>query len=133
MTAHRFALAAALLAIGPLALGLARAGQVQQLLPDAPSAGAPQACIPRAAIRDVQVRSDQVIDFELTGGRAYRNTLSAPCPDLAYQARLGYSTSTSELCAGDIVTVLYTSPVQTGARCGLGSFQPVRLPERRRR
>lgn len=97
--------------------------------PDGPEVG----CITRHAIRNTYVRSDRVIDFEMIGHRYYRNTLPADCPGLGFEERFGYSTSIDQLCSSDIITVIYTSPMQTGARCGLGRFQPVKIAPRIRK
>ena len=100
--------------------------------PPAVAAGAAVSCIPIASIRESRVRSDRVIDFVTTGRRVYRNTLPYDCPGLGFERRFAYSTSLTQLCSLDVVTVFTTSPVQRGATCGLGPFQPVTLPRSRR-
>jgi hypothetical protein len=113
-----FALAA------PLALGAAAPpDQVPEATPD----GKPVHCIPLAQISQSHVRSDQVIDFEMIGGKVYRNTLPYACPSLGFEQRYSYATSLSELCSTDIITVLQSPPIMRGASCGLGEFQPVKL------
>ncbi|HEX8388628.1 MAG TPA: hypothetical protein VF636_06395 [Sphingomonas sp.] len=124
----------AALVLLPLALS-ACAGQDQALaaadrIPAATPAGEPRQCIP-LPIRESRVRSDQVIDFIGRGGQAYRVTLPQPCPGLGFERRFTYATSLNQLCAQDIVTVLYIGggPAR-GASCGLAPFQPVTLPRR---
>lgn len=96
-------------------------------VPEATPAGKPASCIPLRNIRESRVRSDQVIDFVMLGGKVYRNVLPQSCPQLSFEDRFGYSTSLSQLCSTDIITVLYNTPIGRGASCGLGQFQPVTL------
>lgn len=98
-------------------------GKVPLATPD----GKPEFCIPLSRIRQSHVRNDSVIDFEMMGGKYYRATIEGGCPGLGFEERFGYSTSLDRLCASDIITVLYTSPISSGARCALGPFQPVKL------
>ena len=102
-------------------------------IPAATPIGEAQTCIPFNQIRETPVRSDQVIDFVMRDGRVYRVTLPQRCPNLGFEQRFSYATSLSQLCAQDIVTVLFQQGggIQPGASCGLAPFQPVRLAERR--
>ena len=81
------------------------------------------------------MHSDRVIDFVMRGGargrRVYRNTLPSDCPGLGFERRISYTTSLSQLCSADLITVFTTAPVQRGATCGLGPFQPVTYPPAR--
>lgn len=94
-------------------------------VPPVTPAGKPESCIPLQSIRESRVRDDQTIDFYMRGGKVYRNVLPGKCPQLGFEQRYSYATSLSELCSTDIITVLYSSPIQRGASCGLGEFQPV--------
>ncbi|MBX9730599.1 MAG: hypothetical protein K2X59_04665 [Sphingomonas sp.] len=96
-------------------------------VPVATPIGKPEFCIPHRRIRESLVRSDSVIDFKMQGGKVYRVTIEGGCPGLGFEGRFGYSTSLDRLCASDIITVLYVSPIASGARCALGPFQPVTL------
>lgn len=96
-------------------------------VPEAVAAGKAESCIPLRSIRQTHVHGDSVIDFEMLGGKVYRNTLPAACPGLGFEERFSYATSLSSLCSTDIITVLNTTPVSRGATCGLGQFQPVTL------
>ena len=120
--------ATALTLLAPLVIG---AAADRHAIPEATPAGKAESCIPLRQINQSHVRSDQVIDFEMIGGRVYRNTLPYACPSLGFEERFGYSTSLNVLCSTDIITVLYTSPIERGASCGLGEFQPVTLTKRR--
>ncbi len=116
-----FLLAAAVIAFTPVE---ARdSGKV----PEATADGKPEFCISLRRIRQSHVRNDSVIDFEMLGGKYYRATIKGGCPGLGFEERFGYSTSLDRLCASDIITVLYTSPISSGARCAIGPFQPVTL------
>ena len=102
-------------------------------VPAAIPAGEPRNCVPITQLRESVVRSDRVIDFRTTGGRDrfYRVTLPQSCPGLGFERRFSYATSISQLCAQDIITVLYqTGPIR-GASCGLAPFQPVTIPRTR--
>lgn len=102
-------------------------------VPPATPAGESVRCIPITLIRESQVRSDRVIDFIMKNRKVYRNTLPSRCPGLGFERRFSYTTSLSQLCSVDIITVLLATPVQRGASCGLGPFQPVTLDGGRRR
>jgi hypothetical protein len=110
---------------------VASSGGAVQRRNEAPAAtptGAAQTCIPIRAIRETRVRNDRVIDFVMSGRRTYRVTLSQPCPQLGFERSFSYSTSLSQLCSQDIITVLrQAGGVQRGASCGLAPFQPVTL------
>jgi hypothetical protein len=89
-------------------------------------AGKAESCIPINQIRNTRVRSDGVIDFFMRGRKVYRNTLPSSCPQLGFDEAFSYSTSLSQLCSSDIITVLHTGGgLSRGASCGLGEFQPV--------
>lgn len=117
-----------------LAILLASAGCTAQVDPTPPPAypavttvGEPVSCLQLTQVRDTQVRDDWTIDFEATGGRVYRNTLSARCPRLGFEKAFTYTTSLAQLCSTDIIYVLDATggQVRRGAACGLGKFVPV--------
>ena len=87
--------------------------------------GEPENCIQTSRIRSSRVHDDYTIDFEMTGGQVYRNTLPLRCPGLGFEERFSHSSSTGSLCGVDTITVLYTDRGR-GASCGLGRFVPVR-------
>ncbi|WP_375403451.1 hypothetical protein [uncultured Sphingomonas sp.] len=102
-------------------------------IPAATPVGEARTCIPLRSIRETRVRSDQVIDFMMSGRRTYRVTMPRPCPGLGFEERFTYSTSLSQLCAQDIITVLQQAGgIQRGASCGLATFQPVTLAAKTR-
>jgi hypothetical protein len=101
-------------------------------IPAATPDGAAVNCLQTTRIRETRVRSDSVIDFYTLGGKVYRNTLPNSCPSLGFEEKFAYSTSTSELCNVDIITVLQSGGpgLMRGASCGLGKFQPVQLAKK---
>lgn len=137
-----------LLALLPLSLPLplilaacapaAPAGQTAR--DQAAIAAAPQArvlgpgvtCIDRSAVRASVVRSSRVIDFEMNGGKVYRNTLKANCPGLGSDRAITYETSIDQLCTPQIVYSLtnFGGVPQRGAACSLGEFVPVEYEKR---
>ncbi|MFK3888734.1 hypothetical protein [Sphingomonas sp. NPDC079357] len=96
-------------------------------VPPAKLAGPTRTCLSLASIEETLVRNDQVIDFRTTGRRLYRVALPQRCPGLGSERRFGYATSIGQLCAQDLITVLYVSGPTRGASCGLAPFQPVTL------
>jgi hypothetical protein len=100
--------------------------------PAAKVVGAAESCIPIVSIRSSRVHDDQTIDFDLGGGKIYRNTLPHSCPSLGFEEAFTYETSLSRLCSTDIIYVLQRvgGTVQRGAGCGLGQFVPVELEKK---
>ena len=95
--------------------------------PAARIVGAPENCIYRPSVRDTEVQDNRTIDFEMAGGRIYRNTLPNRCPGLAAADAFTYATSLSQLCSTEIIYPLlnYGGTLERGAGCGLGQFVPV--------
>ena len=89
--------------------------------------GPGESCINRSQVRNTVVRSDRVIDFEMLGGKVYRNTLRDRCPGLGFEQSITYETSIDQLCRPQIVYVLqnFGGNFQRGAGCSLGDFVPV--------
>jgi len=98
---------------------------VDEKAPAATVVGEAVSCIPITQIQSSRVRSDYTIDFEMSGGKVYRNTLPSKCSSLGFQRAFSYETSLSQLCNTDIITVLDTSSRMTMGSCGLGEFVPV--------
>ena len=89
--------------------------------------GEAESCISIPRIRTSRVRDDRTIDFEMSGGKVYRNTLPGRCPRLGFEESFTYETSLSRLCNTDIIYPLESigGRLQRGAGCGLGDFVPV--------
>lgn len=122
----------------PILAGLAVPGATadrRDRVPAATPVGEARTCLPINQLRESRVRSDRVIDFYTPGRQVYRVTLPNACPNLGFEQRFSYETSLSQLCAQDIITVLFQGGggLQRGASCGLAPFQPVRLEGRERR
>lgn len=89
------------------------------------SAAPPSGCVQLSQIRESRVVNDSTIDFYLRDGRVLRNTLPNSCPQLGFERAFTYSTSLSQLCSVDIITVIIQGGgPRTGASCGLGKFAP---------
>lgn len=90
--------------------------------------GKPVSCISITRIRSTDVVDDQTIDFEMAGGKTYRNTMPYSCPSLKFEDRFSYRLSGSQLCHVDTIRVLNNwggGQLQEGTGCGLGKFQQV--------
>ncbi|MES2443080.1 MAG: hypothetical protein V4574_09640 [Pseudomonadota bacterium] len=98
-------------------------------VPEATPAGKPVTCLSLGQIRETRVRSDEVIDFYVGGGKVYRNTLPHKCPGLGFEERYAHKTSIGQICSVDTITVLQSPGITQGASCGLGTFQPVTLAD----
>ena len=90
--------------------------------------GEPVSCILVSRIRNTVVQDDFTIDFRMTDGDIYRNTLPHRCPSLGFEESFAYEVSTDSLCAVDMIAVI-ESGAGRGPRCGLGPFAPVRYAE----
>ena len=116
-----------LMALVVAAIAAPGAAKDRNQFPEAEPAGKPQSCIRTSQIRQTHVRNDWVIDFEMIGGKFYRNTLPMSCASLTFEQRFAYRTSMGQLCSTDTITVLQQGASNAGPSCGLGEFQPVRL------
>ena len=99
----------------------------RSVVPEATPDGKPVSCVNLSNIRSTSVHGDSVIDFKMTGGKVFRNTLPMSCPSLGFEERFLYKTSIGQLCSVDIITVLQSPGLSQGPSCGLGQFQPVKL------
>lgn len=122
----------ALLAALPLTLAGCAASQQDApdrnaRVPAAKVVGDAQSCIPRSQVRQSQVRSDQIIDFEMRSGKVYRVTMPTRCPGLGFERAFAFETSIDQMCGADIIYVLMNvgGVPQRGAGCGLAPFVPV--------
>lgn len=88
--------------------------------------GDAQQCVQLRQIEQTVVHDDYTIDFEMTGGRTFRNTLPDRCYSLGFQRSFAYDVTTAQLCAVDTITVLLTDN-RRGTSCRLGRFLPVEL------
>ncbi len=125
--AAAFLLGACASASGPSAAAANRGRAAN--VPAATPIGKAVTCIPIAQIRESRVRDDWTIDFRMSGGNWYRNTLPNRCSSLGFERNFSYSTSLPQLCNVDIITVFVNGGGPRGPlnSCGLGQFQPVEL------
>lgn len=77
------------------------------------------------SIHNTRVRDDRTIDFYMNNDKIFRNTLPYACPNLDFEKHFNYTTSLSQLCSIDIITVLRTPPTPQKANYKLGKFQPI--------
>ena len=111
-----------------IALGLTTASaRDRNAVPEATPEGKPVSCVNLRNITSTSVHGDSVIDFKMTGGKVYRNTLPMSCPGLGFEERFLYKTSIGQLCSVDLITVLQSPGLSQGPSCGLGQFQSVKL------
>ena len=124
------ALAAACAPTDPAARAEADAAKI----PAVKVVGEAQTCINRDQVRAAVVRSGSVIDFEMNGGKVYRNTLKSSCPGLSWDRAITYETSINQLCSPQIVYSLTNigGVPQRGAACSLGPFVPVEYVRQRK-
>ena len=89
--------------------------------------GAPENCITTSSIRTTKVLNDNVIDFEMLGGKTYRNLLPNSCSGLGFEEAFSYETSINKLCNVDIIRVVRNvgGSIDNAAACGLGKFQEI--------
>ena len=88
-------------------------------------------CVTISRIRDTVVHDDYTIDFKLSGGEIFRNTLPYRCPQLGFEESFGYEADIDALCSVDTITVIQSGASGRGPRCGLGKFVPIKYPEAR--
>ena len=91
--------------------------------------GPPVHCIEQGRIRAYAVRDDRTIDFTLEDGSLLRNRLPYACAGLLRANRFTYRTALPRLCSTDVLTLVLPTGA-AGGNCGLGSFQPIAVPQR---
>lgn len=81
-----------------------------------PSVGEVDQCIPLNRIKQTKAIDNQTIVVELRGQDGWRKMETASrCPGLKFEDSFSYATSLTQLCKGDIITVLGG----VGSKCGL--------------
>jgi len=96
-------------------------------LDDFVATGEVENCLSLARIDRSDVLDDQTIIFEMKGNDYYVNRLPYRCPQLGFEERYSYSTSLTQLCNTDIITVITSTG--RGASCGLGMFEKIEKKE----
>lgn len=103
-------------------LSIAGAEQSAEILAGYEKNGKTVSCINLRQIRNSDPIDDYAIIFETSGNKKFLNELNGRCIGLGREERFSYKTSQSQLCRGDIITVLDTRGSRRGS-CSLGEFQ----------
>ena len=104
--------------VAGLGLALPAAAQAPASVPEV------RQCLLISAIRSSNVVNSRTIDFTLRDGSVWRANLKSPCPQLGTERSFSYSTSISQLCAQDIITVIQPMARNfAGPRCPLAPFE----------
>lgn len=90
--------------------------------------GESETCVSTTRIESTSALDDRNIVFEMNGNKTYLNRLLNSCPQLGFEDSFMYEISGTQLCRGDIITVLEQGT--RGASCSLGGFELLEeLPE----
>jgi len=89
-------------------------------------AGPPLSCVPLRQLHGNKSAGEGAIVFSAAGGRRYVNRPSAGCPQMQFGRHLQFRTSGSQICRGEIVTVVEPSFGGDFGSCVLGDFEPYR-------
>ena len=90
-------------------------------------AGPPQSCVNQRDLRGNKSIGEEAIVFGAANDSViYVNRPPAGCPDLRESYALVTRTTSTQLCRGDIATVLDTASGMQFGSCGLGDFTPYR-------
>jgi hypothetical protein len=107
----------------------AAAATVAAELPTPVATGPAVGCVLIRNIQSTSVVDNKTIDFRMKGGGTFRNALPNACPQLGFERAFTYTTSQSQLCSVDLITVfLQGNPTLRGATCGIGKFTPIAPP-----
>lgn len=83
-------------------------------------------CLSISHIRRIEILDDSTLYFHMRGGQFdYLNHLPHRCPGLKSHGTFMHSTSTSNYCDLDVITVVDTSLGMRLASCPLGRFEAV--------
>jgi hypothetical protein len=92
-------------------------------------AGAPLSCLQSWNADDMRVIDDQTIVFGERSNQVYVANLQSPCDNVGQPGfALVTRTPTSQLCSGDIATVVQTTSGMTAGSCVIGTFTPYTRP-----
>ena len=81
-------------------------------------------CINASDIEYTQTPDDQTIIYHLRNGRAWKNTLKAPCPQLHFEHAFTEVVRASQVCANHQMIRVQN----VGSICALGDFTLVSAP-----
>ena len=108
-------------AVSPSESGAARLAEALE----GRTAGAPTSCVSQLNLRSSRSAGEEAIILDGPGGTIYVNRPPAGCPNLEGRT-LVTRTSSSQLCRGDIATVIDSASGTEYGSCGLGDFTPYR-------
>lgn len=92
-----------------------------------PEVGEVDQCLPLNRIKTTKAIDNRTIVVEMKGQDGWRKMeTSGRCPGLKIEDSFSYATSLTELCKGDIITVL-----NIGSRCGLAEITAISEEEAR--
>ena len=83
--------------------------------------GKMKTCVSTTRVSSTRIIDDDTILFKMRGKKVYLNRLLHSCHGLKISGGFSYKLSTSQLCRGEIITVLET--VAPSASCALGKFE----------
>jgi hypothetical protein len=125
-----FALAAGCAAQSPERVAEMRADSEAELaaqLDGYQQSGPAVSCVSQRNLRGNRAAGDDAIIFTgSTSGTLYVNRPAAGCPELKFGRALVVRTTSSQLCRGDIATVIDPVNGIGFGGCGLGEFTPYR-------
>ena len=119
------AAAAACTPVAPVEMSAAQQSSLGEALAGR-TAGPAVSCVSQRNLRGSRSFGEGAILFQGTGGTVYVNRPPAGCPSLNFGRTLTTQTTGTQLCRGDIATVVDTSSGMTFGGCGLGDFVPYR-------
>jgi len=119
------AVAAACAPVAPVEMSALEQSNLTQALAGR-SAGPAVSCVSQRSLRGNRSFGEGAILFEGTGGTVYVNRPPAGCPNLNLGRALVFRTTGTQLCSGDIATVIDTSSGFSSGGCSLGDFTPYR-------
>ena len=90
------------------------------------SAGPDVSCIPQRDVRNTRTIGDGAMLFRSAGDVVYVNRPPGGCPTLRFGRAFRTTSTISQLCRGDIVTVFDPVSGAEFAGCSLGDFTPYR-------
>lgn len=92
-------------------------------------AGAPMSCLATWDADDMRVIDSQTIVFGERSNRIYVANLQSPCDNLGQPGfALVTRTPGSQLCSGDIATIIQTGSGMNAGSCVIGTFTPYTRP-----
>ena len=96
--------------------------EMERVMAKYESTGKVKNCVMLSQVDTTKVFDDYNILFEMTGNKAYLNTLPRRCSRLGFEESFSYKVSSNQLCNVDLITVFDASSGMHGPSCSLGKF-----------